>query len=86
MEDATEVQARAIVHAWMLHLGYTEEQIAIGEALRDHSGCEFVDGVGWDCTDENEQPLHPIHDEMDQVAELVMFVLERNAMPRRSSE
>lgn len=73
--DGGEATVRAITHAWMAHLGYTPEQIAEGEADRDHSQCDFT-ADGWFCLDENERDRHPIHREMDTAAEMVLFVVE----------
>lgn len=74
---AVESRARSITHAWMAHLGYTPEEITAAEADPDHSACDFT-ADGWFCLDEDERDRHPVHREMGEVAELVMFTLERS--------
>lgn len=73
-----EQTAQRITHEWMRHLGYTNERIEIAEAQTcENSGCEFVAGLGWDCSDEHGRSNHPERDDLVDAAELVMFVLER---------
>jgi hypothetical protein len=68
--------ARRITHAWMAHLGYEPGQIAAAET-QEHAGlCEF-NGEFWECDDGNGVSHHPVRDEMDNAAAMVMFVLER---------
>lgn len=79
-ETGEDVRGRAIVHDWMLHLGYTPEEIAAADDGPDHSECQR-DGAGvWYCGYEDGQNRHPVHHEMGQVAELVMFTLEHPAV------
>jgi hypothetical protein len=76
--DEFERLARTIGHDRMRHFGYTDEQIALTETEPDHVLCDLTEH-GWNCLDEDEEPYHPIHAEMDAVAEQVMFVLEHPA-------
>lgn len=71
--------AQAITRDWMAHLGYTADEVAFAETPRDHSFCVMTeDGEGGSDCDEagGEEARHPIHDEMDGAAALVMFVLD----------
>lgn len=75
-DTGVDPRAVAITQAWMAHLGYTPEEITFGETVRDHSECDST-SEGWECEDEEGRSRHPLHDEMDVVAELVMFTLDR---------
>jgi hypothetical protein len=68
--------ARRITHAWMAHLGYEPGQIAAAETQEHADLCEF-NGQFWECHDEDGGSHHPVRDEMDNAAAMVMFVLER---------
>jgi hypothetical protein len=68
--------ARRITHAWMAHLGFEPDQIAAAEAQEHADVCEFK-GQFWECHDEDGGSHHPVRDEMDNAAAMVMFVLER---------
>jgi hypothetical protein len=76
--ESGEAAARTIVRDWMSHLGYQIAEIDQGELAPDHSDCDLTDS-GWFCLDEDEKHRHPTHRAMDEVAELVMFVLEHPA-------
>lgn len=78
--DTTGDIARMIVHDWLAHLGYEPEQIAATDEPRQHTDeCESTEH-GWECFDEDLRPFHPAHDEADDMAELVMFVLEHETL------
>lgn len=80
-----ETPAPTIVAEWMEHLGHNADEImyVLVDPL-DHRahGCELTP-EGWLCLDENGRSHHPIHDEADEVAALVMFVLEHPALAGR---
>lgn len=76
--DREVTPAQMIVRDWMKHLGYEPEQIAYGESERHHGLCD-VENESWMCIDEDGDSRHPLHDEMDGIAALVMFVLEHAA-------
>src|SRR5258707_1104888 len=79
-EPTTEAyEAGAIVRDWMAPLGYTADEIAEGESDRDHAACDTENG-SWFCVDEYGKSRHPYQDELDDVAALVMFVLEHPAL------
>lgn len=66
---------RKIAHQWLAHLGYSPEQIAIGESAIDHSNCESVDN-GWDCIDEYGHSWHYLNDVVYREIDTVLTILE----------
>lgn len=77
--EALTETARRLTFERMAHYGYTPEQITAAETMTHQAaGCAF-EGNRWDCTDEDDKPLHPDWDELEQTAEFIMWVLERLA-------
>lgn len=74
-DDPEITPAQVITRDYMAHLGYEPEQIAAAEAQEHAAECEFQ-GEWWLCHDEYDNSRHPVRDEMDGVAELVMFAVE----------
>ncbi len=75
-EPAVKIDGQTITVEWLKHCGWQDADIATALADRDHSDCDMTP-EGWDCSDGDGNRLHPLHDEVDEVAALVMFVLER---------
>lgn len=65
-----------ITTEWLRHCGWQATDIETAHAARDHSNCDLTP-EGWFCLDEDEDSRHPLHDEVDDIAALVMFALER---------
>lgn len=69
-------EVEAIARAWMLHQGYTHEEIAIGEAQsHELSGCTF-DGTNWDCADEDGESFHPQMDALVEACSMANVAIE----------
>ena len=66
----------AIATAWMLHQGYTQAEIDADEADLDHSLCEMIPGVGWDCVDEDGSDRHPERTALIEACEMANVALE----------
>lgn len=73
--DRAVWEDRKIAHRWLAHLGYSPEQIAIGESATDHSECELVDN-GWDCLDEGGHSRHYLNDAIHREIDTVLTILD----------
>lgn len=63
-----DVRVMAAVHAVLEHEGYGRDEIAAAEmSPAHHRRCEF-DGIDWDCTGMDGEPLHPLSDRIGQLA------------------
>lgn len=70
-------EIKAIARAWMLHQGYTDEQVNRAE-IQSHSdaGCDY-DGYGtWDCHLEDGTPRHPVRDALDEACDMANVAVE----------
>lgn len=75
-EPAVKIDGQTITVEWLKHCGWQDADIATALADRDHSDCDMTP-EGWDCSDGDGNRLHPLHDDVDETAALVMFVLEK---------
>lgn len=71
--DADEVaeQWSTLVDAELRHRGYTDDDLAAMDGGRKHTdACELTDH-GYSCEGEDGKPLHPEHDEADEIAGII---------------
>ena len=81
-----DVQVKAIAVAWMRHLGYTDEQISLGERQgHENSGCEFQ-YPSCICEDEDGNSLHPESDELAIATEVANVALDAISVLTRKVE
>lgn len=71
-ERKVDPQIKAIADAWLTHQGYKPDEIKDP----DHSLCEMIAGVGWDCTDEEGRDRHPEYAALYQASEMANVALE----------
>ena len=71
------IDGQTITVEWLKYCGWQDADIELALAERDHGECDPTP-EGWDCSDADGNRLHPLQDEVDDIAALVMFVLERH--------
>lgn len=72
--------AEKVSHKWLLHIGFTEEDIKLGSLPINHSLCEW-EGSNWVCengdTGESNHALGTrVHEEIEIVLEMLEFTLD----------
>lgn len=85
--EAVEARFWALWRDRMAHYGYTPEQIDAVEQPVDHeaAGC-YWENCNWVCTDEDEKPNHPDHDEAEVTAEWVCWMLDHPLLAAWSAQ
>jgi hypothetical protein len=67
--DLVAAEIEALARAWMLHQGYTDEQVDAIATSHSAYGCER-ENDGWNCRDEEDNSLHPDWDELVVACEM----------------
>lgn len=75
-DERGDEQVKIIADAWMLHQGYTQEEIEASVNDLDHSLCEMIPGVGWDCMDEDGSNRHPEYVALCEASEMANVALD----------
>jgi hypothetical protein len=70
---ASEIEA--IARAWMAHQGYTDDEVNAVSNNHDSYGCE-VEGMVWNCHDENGNSNHPVWDALCVACEMANVAVE----------